>query len=113
MNKGNFSKNLNSKAKFHVGQIIHHKKFDYRGVIFDVDPEFNGTDDWYNLMALSKPPKEKPWYHILVDGQDTSTYVAERNLELDNKENPIQHPILHYLFSDLQNGSYKLRQKVN
>ena len=59
-------------AKFFVGQIVHHKKFDYRGVVFDVDATFQGTDEWYELVARSRPPKHMPWYHVLVDGAERS-----------------------------------------
>ena len=58
-------------AKFFVGQIVHHKKFDYRGVVFDVDATFQGTDEWYALVARSRPPKHMPWYHVLVDEAST------------------------------------------
>ena len=54
-------------AKFFVGQIVHHKKFGYRGVVFDVDATFQGTDEWYELVARSRPPKHMPWYHVLVE----------------------------------------------
>jgi heat shock protein HspQ len=104
---------LSTHAKFHVGQIVHNKKFDYRGVIYDVDPEFRGTDNWYKTVARSQPPKDRPWYHVLVDGQDITTYVAERNLEQDTENNPINHPILDHLFSDLHDGRYIPRQKGN
>jgi len=55
------------EAKFQVGKIVHHKLFDYIGVVFDVDPTFQGTDEWYEHVARSRPPKDKPWYHVLVD----------------------------------------------
>ncbi|MGI9303895.1 MAG: heat shock protein HspQ, partial [Gammaproteobacteria bacterium] len=51
-------------AAFSVGQIVHHKLFDYRGVIYDVDPHFQGTDEWYEEVAKSRPPRNKPWYHV-------------------------------------------------
>ncbi|MEQ8194892.1 MAG: heat shock protein HspQ [Rhodospirillales bacterium] len=100
-------------AKFHVGQLIHHKTFNYRGVIYDVDPEFHGTEDWYNNVARSRPPKDRPWYHVLVDGQDITTYVAERNLEEDLEGTPINHPFVVNLFSSLEGGRYLPRQKGN
>ena len=71
-------------AKFFVGQVVHHKKFDYRGVVFDVDATFQGTDEWYELVARSRPPKHMPWYHVLVNGAEQPTYVAERHLESDD-----------------------------
>ena len=73
-----------SKASFSVGEIIHHRRFDYRGVIADVDPVFQGTEEWYDAMATSHPPKDAPGYHVLVHGSDHMTYVAERNLEADD-----------------------------
>ena len=72
-----------SKAKFCVGQLIHHKLFDYRGFILDVDLEFNSTDEWYEKVAKSRPPKDEPWYHVLIHPKGYQTYVAEQNLQLD------------------------------
>ena len=81
-------------AKFFVGQIVHHMKFDYRGVVFDVDATFQGTDAWYEVVARSRPPKKHmPWYHVLVDGAERTTYVAERHLESDARGKPITHPL--------------------
>ena len=75
-----------SKYKFSFGQQIHHKLFDYYGVIIAVDPNFQGDEQWYNMVARSCPPKDKPWYHIQkTDG--THTYVSERNLENDPSKN--------------------------
>jgi len=65
----------NVKCKFAVGQLIHHILFNYRGVIIDIDPEFYGTEEWYNQVARSRPPKDKPWYHVLGDlGRTKLTY---------------------------------------
>ena len=78
-----------SEAKFAVGQMVTHLMFGYRGVIFDVDPEFSADEDWYEQMALSRPPKDRPWYHVLVHDAAHTTYVAERNLEADDSGEPI------------------------
>ena len=72
-----------TKAKYCIGQLIYHKLFDYRGIILDVDLEFKQTDEWYDEMARSKPPKDKPWYHVLVHQRGSQTYVAEQNLGPD------------------------------
>jgi heat shock protein HspQ len=72
-----------SKAKFCVGQLVHHKKFGYRGVIVDVDLHFKNSDEWYEVMAKSRPPKDHPWYHVQVLNGPHMTYVAERHLEMD------------------------------
>ena len=80
--------------------------FDYRGVIVDVDQTFQSTDEWYEAMARSRPPKDKPWYHVLVHGSDHSTYVAERNLELDESSDPINHPMVEHFFSSFDGKRY-------
>ncbi len=93
-------------AKFRVGELIQHKLFDYRGVVVDVDATFAGTEEWYDTMARSQPPKDEPWYHVLVHGAEHSTYVAERNLESDPTGEPIAHPILDHFFDELHDGVY-------
>jgi len=100
-------------AKFHIGQIVHHRLFDYRGVIADVDPVFSGSDDWYDQVARSRPPKDKPWYHVLVDGATHETYVAERNLEDDTSAEPVRHPLVERLFAGIDDGIYRLRERAN
>lgn len=96
-------------AKFNIGQIIHHKKFDYRGVIVDVNPYFMGTDKWYEEVALSRPPKDKPWYRVIVENSGTMTYVAERHLEVDKNLKPVDNPILDEIFSGISDGVYILK----
>jgi heat shock protein HspQ len=66
-----------TRVKFSVGELIHHRLFDYRGVIVDVDQSFQGTDEWYQSVAKSRPPRDEPWYHVLVHDSEHSTYVAE------------------------------------
>ena len=100
-------------AEFSVGQIVHHKRFGYRGVIFDADPTFQGTEEWYEHVAKSRPPKDKPWYHVLVDGAAHTTYVAERHLEADGSERPIRHPLIDDLFTGFGDGRYQTRETVN
>ncbi len=102
-----------SKAKFGVGQIIHHRRFDYRGVIADVDATFQGSDEWYEEVARSRPPRDQPWYHVLVDGSASTTYVAERHLGLDETGEPIRHPLLDALFDSYQQGQYQRSQPLN
>ena len=100
-------------ARYNVGQVIHHRLFDYRGVIIDVDPDFQNTDEWYALMARSKPAKNQPWYHVLVDNTDYTTYVAEQNLEDDHDVSPIHHPELERYFQTVKDGVYKTKQRKN
>lgn len=101
------------EAMFAVGQVIHHKMFSYRGVIIDVDPVFQGTDEWYDQVALSRPPKDQPWYHVLVDGFEHRTYVAERNIEPDSSTDPIKHPELDDFFESFDGSVYRRRIKSN
>jgi heat shock protein HspQ len=102
-----------SQARFRVGQLVHHKLFDYRGVIFDVDPIFQGSDAWYESMARSRPPKDSPWYHVLVDEAVHTTYVAERNLEPDLTGQPVTHPALGQFFEGLRDGIYYQHKRAN
>ena len=72
-----------SKPKYCLGQMIHHKLFDYYGVVLGVDSEFQLSTEWYEQMARSKPPKDQPWYHVKIHGEGSLRYVAEQNLESD------------------------------
>jgi heat shock protein HspQ len=100
-------------AKFESGQLVHHKKFGYRGVVVSVDDTFQGTDDWYREVARTRPPRDRPWYHVLVDGSNHETYVAERHLELDECEDPIEHPLLEVFFDELREGRYVRNRLMN
>lgn len=101
------------QAKFSVGQLVHHRLFDYRGVVVDVDPQFQGTEDWYQQVARSRPPKDAPWYHVLVHEATHQTYVAERNLEPDAVSKPIDHPLVPQYFEGFRDGAYLPRQRSN
>lgn len=103
-----------TEAKFAVGQLVHHKLFDYRGVVVDVDPHFLGTEDWYSDQAKSRPPKDRPWYHVLVDDSAHQTYVAERNLEADDTDAPVKHPeILQHFTGQDEGGTYRPKRLGN
>ena len=97
---------MDHTAEFFVGQLVHHKVYDYRGVVFDVDATFQGADEWYEVVARSRPPKHKPWYHVLVHQAEHSTYVAERNLEPDLTGEPVAHPVLDQFFDEMRDGVY-------
>lgn len=104
---------MRTEAKFSIGQLIQHRLFDYRGVVVDVDPIFLGDDKWYDEVARSRPPKDKPWYHVLVDNAAHTTYVAERNLDADESLQPIQHPAVAQYFEDFKDGAYITRLQSN
>jgi len=101
------------RAEYDIGDVVHHKMFGYRGVIVDVDPCFVGTDAWYDSVAQSRPPKDRPWYHVLRHGCERQTYVAERNLEPDTTGMPIDHPLLPLAFDAYQDGRYHRRDSLN
>ena len=100
-----------NQARFHLGQLVQHLKYGYLGVIFDVDPVFLGSDEWYDAVARSHPPRDAPWYHVLVHGQDLNTYVAERNLEPDETGEPIRHVEVGMFFDGMGDGGYIPRRK--
>jgi len=100
-------------ARFTVGELVHHRLFDYRGVVVDVDSEFSGSEEWYETVARTRPPKNQPWYRVLVDKSDQQTYVAQRNLGTEPDPRPIEHPLVDVFFEGFKDGSYVLRSKSN
>jgi heat shock protein HspQ len=100
-------------AEFSIGQIVHHKLFGYRGVIFDVDPVFAGSDAWYAQNSKTRSPRDKPWYHVLVHDTASTTYVAERNLERDDSGDPVRHPLLDQVLERARGGNYRSRDRSN
>lgn len=103
-------------AKYHVGQVIHHTLFDYRGVIVDVDADFRVGGELNAAEQRPKPHKlgARPWYHVLVDGTADRTYVSEQNLEPDANGGPVDHPDLIDYFENMTPSGYVRRaHKVN
>lgn len=106
-------KNLSiTHAKFALGQKIKHKLFDYRGVVLDVDSHFQLSDEWYSKIAKSKPAKHDPWYHVLVHDSAQVTYVAEANLDWDNSQDAVEHPVIDICFDKDAAGKYQRRLSV-
>lgn len=95
--------------RFDVGELVYHRRFHYRGVVVDVDPVFQGTEEWYQTMAQSRPPRDRPWYHVLVDGATHATYVAERHLMHDSAGRQVDHPALGRYFRAFVDGRYVRR----
>jgi heat shock protein HspQ len=90
-------------AKFGIGQIVRHRLFDFRGVIFDVDPEFNNTEEWYNAIPENvRPHKDQPFYHLLAENEETeyTAYVSEQNLLEEEQAAPVRHPQVKDYFKD-------------
>lgn len=103
---------MTAGARFAIGQTVHHRLFDYRGVVYDVDPIFMGSEEWYEQVARSRPPKDEPWYRVLVHEGTHETYVAERNLEEDEVGGEIRHPGVPHLFDELRDGVYVPKRKA-
>jgi heat shock protein HspQ len=102
-----------ANAQFSIGDLVHHKLFDYRGVIVDVDSCLMLPDEWYETVARSRPPKDKPWYRVLVHDAIHETYVAERNLEPDTSGARICHPSIDACFSGFSDGHYLATGRPN
>lgn len=100
-------------AKFAIGTLVHHNKFNYRGVVVDVDPQFMLSDEWYEQVAKSRPPKDQPWYRVLVHNGDHETYVAERHLEKDASKEPVRHPLVEDIFNGFSDGQYQIGHRSN
>ncbi len=105
------------EAKFRIGQIVKHRVYPFRGVIFDVDPVFNNTEEWYrNIPEEVRPRKDQPFYHLLAENAETETtyvaYVSEQNLLVDDSGRPVRHPSVRELFSRLENGRYVPRPRA-
>ena len=100
------------KAKFSIGDIVKHKHFEFRGVIYDVDFEFNNSEEWYQSIPKNvRPRKDQPFYHLLAVNSETfySAYVSQQNLIPDSESGPIHHPDVDALFCDVLNGRYILK----
>jgi heat shock protein HspQ len=102
-------------AKFALGQVVKHRLLPFRGVIFDVDPVFANTEEWWHSIPEEvRPRKDQPFYHLLAEN-DQSTYVAyvsEQNLLPDDSEQPVGHPHTGLIFSEFADGRYHLRPRI-
>ena len=92
------------ETKFHPGEVVHHLRYDYRGVIVERHATCQAADEWYQKNQ-TQPRRDQPWYHVLVDGGPT-TYVAEENLEPDSSGRPIEHPLIKRFFASFHAGRY-------
>jgi len=96
-------------AKFSIGSIVKHRHFDFRGVIYDVDFEFNNSEEWYQSIPEDvRPRKDQPFYHLLAESNDITyeAYVSEQNLILDNSPKPVKHPLIDEIFSGKNSAGY-------
>ena len=103
-------------AKFRVGQVVRHRFFPFRGVIFDVDPIFTNTEAWYRAIPEEiRPTKDQPFYHLLAENAETEyvAYVSEQNLLPDESGEPVRHPQIRDLFGGFEKGFYRSRGAPN
>jgi heat shock protein HspQ len=99
-------------ARFRIGQVVRHRLHPFRGVIFDVDPEFANSEEWWqSIPAEQRPRKDQPYYHLLAVNARTSyvAYVSEQNLLPDGENGPVAHPQVPELFGELVDGQYEIR----
>ncbi|WP_262691409.1 heat shock protein HspQ [Kordiimonas aestuarii] len=104
--------NIVKTPLFTIGQVVRHKFFPFRGVIFDVDAEFANSEEWWeSIPAEIRPAKEQPFYHLFAENEDTSyeAYVSQQNLVADDSDEPVNHPEVFELFGDLKEGQYQLK----
>ena len=100
------------QAKYAIGEVVKHRKFAFRGVIFDIDPVFNNTEEWWqSIPADVRPRKDQPFYHLYAENADTEyvAYVSEQNLLPDPTGEPVRHPQVNEIFGDVESGIYRRR----
>src|SRR6476660_8780880 len=103
-------------AKFQIGQIVRHRIFSFRGVIFDIDPEFNNTEEWWlSIPEENRPSKDQPFYHLLAENAETEyvAYVSEQNLLPDESGEPVRHPQLRQYFGPLRGDHYEPKARAS
>lgn len=104
---------VNRSAKFCIGQVVKHRIYPFRGVIFDVDPTFNNTEEWWQAIPEDvRPRKDQPFYHLLAENAQTTyvAYVSEQNLLPDDTGKPVRHPDVGRYFGDLKDGQYESKR---
>ena len=100
-----------TSTQFAIGQVVKHRIYDFRGVIVDVDPEFNNTEEWWlSIPEELRPHKDQPYYHLLAENETTSyeAYVSEQNLLIDETGEPVNHPQIAEVFGEFLGDSYAL-----
>ena len=106
---------VNREAKYRIGQVVRHRIFAFRGVIFDVDPTFNNTEEWWlSIPENVRPRKDQPFYHLLAENEQTTyiAYVSEQNLLPDETGKPVSHPQVPHFFKELKRGIYVSRERA-
>lgn len=103
-------------AKFQIGQVVKHRLFPFRGIIFDVDAEFANTEEWYqSIPEDSRPRRDQPFYHLLAENSESEyvAYVSEQNLVADSSGEPLRHPDIEGFFELRDDGTYRVKAHAN
>ena len=106
---------FSAKATFAIGDIVRHRMFDFRGVVFDIDPVFANSEEWYEAIPNEvRPSREQPFYHLLAENGESSyvAYVSQQNLLADGEAGPVEHPSIAEIFEDFVEGRYRLRRSM-
>jgi len=101
-------------ARFGIGEVVRHRLFDFRGVVFDIDPVFSNSEDWYQAIPEDvRPAKDQPFYHLLAENAEATyiAYVSQQNLLPDEDQGPVDHPAIDGLFDAFADGRYRLRRE--
>ncbi|MEZ5841066.1 MAG: heat shock protein HspQ [Hyphomicrobiales bacterium] len=99
-----------------IGEVVRHRFYPFRGVIFDIDPTFSNTDEWWEAIPENvRPEKDQPFYHLLAENEETEyiAYVSEQNLLPDDIGTPVRHPQVEEMFDGVEGGRYRQRSRVN
>lgn len=103
------------EARFAIGEVVRHRIFEFRGVIFDIDPVFANSEEWYqSIPEHVRPHKDQPFYHLFAENADSSyiAYVSQQNLLPDAEQGPVSHPAIEGYFDDWANGRYPLKRNM-
>ena len=103
-----------SHARFSIGDVVKHRLFEFRGVVFDIDPVFANSDEWYDAIPEDvRPRRDQPFYHLLAENAESSyvAYVSQQNLVTDDSEEPVDHPAIAGIFDGYQDGRYTLKRE--
>lgn len=102
-----------ARARFGIGDVVKHKLYEFRGVVFDIDPVFANSEEWYESIPEDvRPVREQPYYHLFAENADSNyvAYVSQQNLIGDGEGGPVEHPSVTQLFDDFKDGRYRLRR---
>lgn len=104
-----------TRARFSIGDVVRHRLFAFRGVVFDIDPVFANSEEWYQSIPEDiRPRRDQPFYHLLAENEDSSylAYVSQGNLAADADGGPIDHPTVGQLFDSFKDGRYRMRRSL-